>query len=109
MSTDPRIVEPRRADSLDEHGGDGAAFDPLRLCVFATVALLGWLLGPAALLFFAGMGYLGYHRARRAGLTRSRCMLRDTRLVLVYLATLAAVGAAAAVLAVTGTFRLGWW
>ena len=67
-----------------------APFDPLRLCIFATVALLGWVFGPFALLFFAGLGFAGYWRARRAGLTRSRCLLRDTRLVLTYLALLAA-------------------
>ena len=67
-----------------------APFDPLRLCIFATVALLGWALGPFALLFFAGLGFAGYWKARQAGLARSRCLLRDTRLVLVYLAILAA-------------------
>lgn len=67
-----------------------APFDPLRLCIFATVALLGWALGPFALLFFAGLGFTGYWKARQAGLTRSRCLLRDTRLVLTYLAVLAA-------------------
>ncbi|GAA5162660.1 hypothetical protein [Ornithinimicrobium tianjinense] len=71
-----------------------APFDPLRLCIFATVALLGWALGPFALLWFAGLGFVGYWKARRAGLTRSRCLLRDTRLVLSYLALL---GVAAAV------------
>jgi len=35
---------------------------------------------------FAALGFAGYARARRAGLTRSRCVLRDTRLVLGYLA-----------------------
>lgn len=65
-----------------------APFDPLRLCIFATVALLGWLAGPFALLVFAGLGFAGYWRARRAGLTRSRCVLRDTRLVLAYLGLL---------------------
>lgn len=109
MSSDPRIVEPQRAPSDNNAGFGTAGFDPLRLCVYATVALLGWLLGPLAVLFFAGMGWLGYYRARRAGLTRSRCMLRDTRLVLVYLGSLAAVGAVVAVLAVTGNFRIGWW
>ena len=64
-------------------------FDPLRLCIFATVALLGWLAGPFALLFFAGLGFVGYWKARRAGLTRSKCLLRDPRLVLAYLAVLA--------------------
>lgn len=94
---DPRLVCPARADSAEP-----AAFDPLRLCVFATVALLGWLLGPVALVAFAGLGFWGYWRARRAGLTRSRCLLRDTRLVLVYLGGLVAVGAAGVVLAVRG-------
>jgi hypothetical protein len=64
-------------------------YDPLRLCVYATIALLAWLLGPLAVLFFAGLGFAGYWRARRAGLTRSKCVLRDTRLVLGYLALLA--------------------
>ena len=99
--TDPRLAEPERAEPV-------APPDPLRLCVFATVALLGWILGPLALLFFAGLGYLGYARARRAGLLTSRCKLGDTRLVLVYLAVLALVSAGAIVLALNG-FRVGWW
>ncbi|NUP01180.1 MAG: hypothetical protein HOV96_21040 [Nonomuraea sp.] len=60
-------------------------YDPLRLCVYATVALLAWLLGPWAVLGFAALGFAGYWKARRAGLTRSKCLLRDTRLVLAYL------------------------
>jgi hypothetical protein len=39
---------------------------------------------------FAALGLTGYVRAYRAGLTRSRCFLRDTRLVIGYLAMLAA-------------------
>jgi hypothetical protein len=70
--------------------------DPLRLCVYTTVALLGWLLGPVPALVFATLGFLAYFRARRQGLTRSDCVLRDTRLVLTYLG-LVAVGAAIAV------------
>ncbi|KRF26625.1 hypothetical protein ASG95_04485 [Phycicoccus sp. Soil803] len=62
----------------------------MRLCVFATVALLGWVLGPVALLGFSVLAIVGYARARRAGLLRSRCKLGDTRLVLLYLTVLAA-------------------
>lgn len=69
-------------------------FDPLRLCIFATVALLGWIFGPLAVVVSAGVGFAGYWRARRAGLTRSRCYLRDTRLVLLYLGLLFLAGLA---------------
>ncbi|WP_377644146.1 hypothetical protein [Oryzobacter terrae] len=73
-------------------------FDPLRLCIFATVALISWVAGPFAVLAFAALGFAGYWRARRAGLERSKCVLRDTRLVLAYLGLLALAGAAGAVL-----------
>ena len=88
MSTDPRQVQPPRVET----GPDGPepAYDPLKLCVFATVALLGWLLGPVALLVFASVAIVGYAQARRGGLLRSRCKLGDTRLVLAYLVVLAA-------------------
>lgn len=65
-----------------------APYDPLRLCIFATIALLGWLGGPWTLAAFAALGVVGYWRARRGGLLTSRCFLRDTRLVLTYLAVL---------------------
>ena len=67
-------------------------FDPLRLCIFATVALLGWVAGPVALAVFAAVGFAGYWKARRRGLTKSKCYLRDTRLVLAYLGILLAAG-----------------
>jgi hypothetical protein len=76
-----------------------ATYDPIRLCVYATVALLSWLLGPVAVVGFAALGFAGYWRARRAGLTRSKCVLRDTRLVLGYLALVALAGIAGIV----------WW
>ncbi len=79
---------------------DAAPYDPLRLCIFATVALLAWVAGPFAVLFFAGLGFAGYLRARRAGLERSKCVLRDTRLVLAYLAVLAVAGAVGATLTI---------
>ncbi len=81
--------------------GEHAAYDPLRLCIFATIALLGWLLGPVAVAGFGALGFAGYWRARRAGLTRSKCVLRDTRLVLAYLALLVAAGVGGIVLLVT--------
>jgi len=76
-----------------------STYDPLKLCVFATIAGLGWLLGPVALLGFAALGLLGYTRAWRAGLTTSKCLLRDTPLFIAYLAALAG-------LAVWGPVRL---
>lgn len=75
----------------------GQPYDPLRLCVYATVALLAWLLGTWAVAGFAGLGLVGYVRARRAGLMRSKCALRDTRLVIGYLGVIAAVSVAAIV------------
>jgi hypothetical protein len=52
--------------------GASAPYDPLRLCVYATIALLAWVLGPVAVVGFAALGFVGYLRARRAGLTRSK-------------------------------------
>ncbi len=63
-----------------------STYDPLRLCVYTTIALLAWLLGPVVVVAFGAAGFLGYRSARRAGLLRSKCVLRDTRLVLGYLA-----------------------
>ena len=100
MSHDPRLVEPHRVAAGDDPAHD-TAYDPLRLCVFATIALLSWLLGPVAVVLFAVVGFVGYWRARRAGLLRSRCKLGDTRIVLLYLAAVAAAGVAG--------IALGWW
>jgi hypothetical protein len=70
-------------------------FDPLRLCVYTTVAVLACLLGPVAVLAFSGIAIAGYAKARRAGLLRSRCKIGDTRLVLVYLSVIAVLAAVA--------------
>lgn len=86
--SDPRQIAPPHLD-VAAQGADDPPFDPLRLCVFATVALLGWVLGPWALLGFALLAVAGYARARRQGLLRSKCKLGDTRLVLLYLVVLA--------------------
>jgi hypothetical protein len=69
--------------------------DPLSLCVYATVALLGWIFTPglvAAVFGFAGL--YAYARAWRAGLRRSDCVLRDPRLVMLYLGLLGTAGLA---------------
>jgi hypothetical protein len=58
------------------------------LCIYTTVALIAWIFGPLAVIVFAGMGLAGYVSARRAGLTHSKCYLRDTRLVIGYLAVI---------------------
>ncbi len=84
-----------------EPGTASPPYDPLRLCVFATVALLGWLLGAWALLGFSLLAVVGYARARRAGLLRSKCKLGDTRLVLLYLVLLAVAAGAGIYLSLT--------
>jgi hypothetical protein len=64
-----------------------AEYDPLRLCIFTTIAIIAWIVTPpATVAVFAAIGLYGYHKARRAGLLRSRCLLGDTRLVMLYLA-----------------------
>jgi len=97
--SDPRQVQPPRFAPAPEP--QEPPFDPLRLCVFATVALLGWLLGPWALLGFSLLAVAGYARARRKGLLRSKCKLGDTWLVLVYLVLLAVAAATAITLSLT--------
>jgi hypothetical protein len=100
--SDPRQV-PTAHEALGAPAPAGPVpYDPLRLCVFATVALLAWLLGPVALAFFAVLGAVGYARARRAGLLHSRCKLGDTRVVIAYLVVLALLGAAGTAYALTG-------
>lgn len=76
-------------------GDPAPPFDPLRLCVFTTVAVIACLLGPIAVLGFSLVAIAGYARARRGGLLRSRCKLGDTRLVLAYLGVIAAASAVA--------------
>jgi hypothetical protein len=68
-------------------------FDPLRLCVYTTIAALAWLLTPALVVAgFSGVALAAYWRARRNGLVRSRCKLGDTRLVMTYLGLLFVAG-----------------
>ncbi len=83
-------------------GNDAPSFDPLRLCIYTTVALLAWIGGPFAVLVFALLGLAGYWRAHQAGLTRTKCYLRDVRLVLAYLGVISIVAAVAAGLKLHG-------
>ena len=61
----------------------------------AAARAIAHALSPGQALAVAVLGFAGYVRARRQGLTRSKCVLRDTRLVLAYLALLALAGTAA--------------
>jgi hypothetical protein len=79
--------------------------DPLSLCVYATVALLGWIFTPG--LVAAVFGFIGlnaYARAWRAGLRRSDCVLRDPRLVMLYLGLLGTAGLAWTLWRIVGFF-----
>jgi uncharacterized membrane protein YczE len=70
------------------------SFDPIRFCVYTTVALLAWLVSaPVMVMAMSGLGLWAYWRAMRAGLTRSKCVLRNPKLVLLYLGTVFAAGA----------------
>ena len=65
-----------------------ATLDPIRYCVYTTVALLAWLASPPVMVMaMSGLGLWAYWRAVRGGLTRSKCVLRNPRLVLLYLGT----------------------
>ena len=67
-------------------GAPASPFDPLRLCIYTTIAILAWVLTPAVVVAaFAGFALVAYFRARRSGLVKSRCKLGDTRLVMAYL------------------------
>ena len=81
--------------------------DPLRFCVFTTIALLAWLLGaPAVVMAMSAMGLWAYGRAVRGGLQQTRCVLRRPKLVLGYLA-LAFVAAGATLL--NALLGRAWW
>jgi hypothetical protein len=74
-------------------------FDPLRYCIFTTIALLAWTLSPPiAVMLTSGLGLWAYARAWRAGLRRSRCFLGDVRVVLAFLGVAFLAGSAFAVM-----------
>ncbi len=70
-----------------------AVFDPIRFCVFTTVALIAWAFGPPfAVMLMSGLGLWAYVVAWRQGLRTSKCFLRDPRLVMGYLLTAFVLG-----------------
>jgi hypothetical protein len=72
--------------------------DPLSLCVYTTVALLAWILTPALIAaVFGVIGFHAYWKSWRAGLRRSDCILREPRLVMLYLGLVAVAGVAGTV------------
>lgn len=73
-------------------------FDPLRYCIFTTIALIAWAVGaPVAVALMSALGLAAYVTAWRAGLRTSKCLLRDTRLVIGYLALAFAASSAVVV------------
>lgn len=63
-----------------------AVFDPIRFCIFTTIALIAWICGPPlAVTLMSGLGLWAYAHAWRQGLRQSKCFLRDPRLVMAYL------------------------
>ncbi len=61
-------------------------FDPLRYCIFTTIALIAWAVSaPVAVALMSALGLAAYWSAWRGGLRTSKCVLRDVRLVLAYL------------------------
>jgi len=103
MRTDP----PKAFEPGLPGGSSPAPFDPLRVCIFTTITLIAWAITPpAAAMVFSAIGIRGYHRAYRAGLTRSRCFLGDTRLVLVYLGVVLVVSSGVTILTVLRRFGL---
>lgn len=65
---------------------DARTFDPLRYCIFTTIALISWAVSPpVAVALMSAIGLAAYASAWRSGLRTSKCVLRDVRLVLAYL------------------------
>ena len=69
------------------------AYDPLRFCIFTTVAIIAWVCGPPfAVALMSGLGLWAYANAWRQGLRQSKCFLRDPRLIMGYLGTAFVLG-----------------
>jgi len=104
-SENPQLEAARRAREAQEaRAAEGALPrpiplpsipDPLPLCVYTTVALIAWIVTPAlTAAVFGAAGFHAYWRSWRAGLRRSDCVLRDPRLVMLYLGLITLAGLA---------------
>jgi hypothetical protein len=94
-----RLGHPGPAAEGTRVADPSATFDPLRYCIFTTIALLAWALSPpVAVMLMSGLGLWAYARAWRAGLRRSRCFLGDVRVVLAYLGAAFLLGSVFAVM-----------
>ena len=100
-NTDPRVPAALRPTAPPIEPEPENRVDPLRYCIFTTVALLAWVAGPLVVMVFAALGLLAYGQAFRRGLRRSRCLLRSVYLVGAYLAAALVVG----VVGVVGMMR----
>ena len=68
------------------HRSEPVVYDPIRFCIFTTIALIAWAFGPPfAVALMSGLGLWAYAQAWRRGLRTSKCFLRDPRLVMGYL------------------------
>jgi hypothetical protein len=102
LSENPELAAARRAReaqaalrALPKPIPPPAIPDPLPLCVYTTVALIAWIVTPAlTAAAFGALGFRAYWQAWRAGLRRSDCVLRDPRLVMLYLGLVTAAGLA---------------
>jgi hypothetical protein len=106
-----RSEPPTAFTQIPQHpSAEEKLYDPLPLCIYTTIGLIAWLITPPlTVAIFGTLGVVGYARARRRGLAKSRCKLGDTRLVIAYLAVAAIAGIAGiAGIAVTAynVFRL---
>jgi hypothetical protein len=88
-----RYAEAAQSAQSQPAAGETPLRDPLRFCIFTTVALIAWVLGPpVAMAIMSALGLWAYGRAWRGGLRHSKCLLRDARLVLLYLGLAFAAG-----------------
>ena len=102
--SDPRIVEPDRAvgGRRRRTTRSGSASSPPSRCSAGCSDRSPCCSSPV-------LGIVGYARARRAGLLRSKCLLGDTRNVLGYLGLLAALAVAGLVWALSsGSVWVPW-